>query len=103
MKPELTDVRGIGPSTARVLEAQGIGSVAALAKAKTDKVTAAPGFGEVRAAEVIAAAAALLAAAGAPRPAARMAAPLKGKKKLKVKKPKAKDDKKKKKKGKKKK
>ncbi len=65
MKPQLTDVRGIGPSTAQALEAQGIRTVAALAKASTAKVTAAPGFGEARAADVIAAAAELLAAPAA--------------------------------------
>ena len=80
MKAQLTDVRGIGPSMAQALEAQGIRTVAALAKAKVDKVTAAPGFGEIRAAEVIAAAAALLAAAGAPRAATGKAPSSRGKK-----------------------
>lgn len=103
MKPELTDVRGIGPSAARALEAQGIRSVADLAKASLEKVTAAPGFGEARGAEIIAAAAALLAAPSAPQSAVQEAASLPVKKKLKVKKPKAKKDKKKKKKDKKKK
>ena len=100
MKQQLTDVRGIGPSAARALEEQGIRTVAALAKASTDKVTAAPGFGETRAAGVIAAAAALLAAAGAPQEAA----PAPGKASSGAKKVKSKKDKKskKKKKGKKK-
>ena len=89
MKSELTDVRGIGPSTVRILEAQGIRSVAALAKAKVDRVPAAPGFGEIRAAEVIA--------------AAKKATSSLGKKKVAAKKLKAKKDKKKKKNGKKKK
>lgn len=81
MKPQLTDVQGIGPTTAKALEAQGLRTVAALAKASTDKVVAAPGFGEIRAAEVIAAAAALLAAAGTPQVEAKKSAPLQGKKK----------------------
>jgi hypothetical protein len=66
MKLQLTDVRGIGPSTARALEAQGVRTVEVLAKASADKVVATRGFGEARAAEVIAAANALLAAAGVP-------------------------------------
>lgn len=93
MKLQLTDVRGIGPSTAQALEARGIRSVAALAKASVEKVVAAPGFGKARAADVIAAAAALLPAPSAPQPAAPKPASSAGKKKLKVKKPKAEKDK----------
>ena len=78
MKPQLTDVLGIGPSTARLLEEQGIRSVTELAKAGTDKVVAAPGFGQIRAAEVVAAAAALLAAAGEPKAAKKKAASSQG-------------------------
>jgi predicted RecB family nuclease len=81
MKAQLTDVRGVGPTTASALKAQGVRTVAALAKASVDKVTAAPGFGETRAVEVIAAATALLAAAGEPKAAAKMAASLQVKKK----------------------
>jgi predicted RecB family nuclease len=95
MKPQLTDVGGIGPSMARALEAQGIRTVAALAKAGVDKVTAARGFGETRAAGVIAAAAALLAAAGAPQAATGRTPSSQGKKKA-AKKPKIKKEKKKK-------
>ena len=90
MKPQLTDVRGIGPAAARILEAQGIRTVAALAKASTDKVTTAPGFAETRATDVIAAAAALLAAAGA----AQEVAPSPGKKSAGAKKAKTKKGKK---------
>jgi len=90
MKAQLTDVRGIGPTMASALEAQGVRTVAALAKASIDKVTAAPGFGEARAAEVIGAATNLLAAAGGPKAAAKMAASLQVKNKLMGKKSKAK-------------
>ena len=51
MKAQITDVRGVGPSTARALEAQGLRSVAALAKANIEKVTAVQGFAATRAAE----------------------------------------------------
>lgn len=81
MKPQLTDIQGIGPTTAKALEAQGLRTVAALAKASTDKVVAAPGFGEIRAAEVIGAAAALLATVDMPQVEAKKAPPSQGKKK----------------------
>ncbi len=71
MKTQLTDVRGIGPSTARALEAVGIRDVAALAGASPGQVATAPGFGEARAADVIAAARALLAATESPEAPAR--------------------------------
>ena len=108
MKAQITDVRGIGPSTARVLEAQGFRTVAALAKAKIDKVSAVQGFAETRAAEVIAAAAALLASADRVRDTGNSGQPSPDKKKPSKKKAKSdkkdsKDKKKKKKKNKKKK
>ncbi len=81
MKSQITDVRGIGPSTARALEAQGFRTVAALAKAKINKVSAVQGFAEIRAAEVIAAAVALLAEAGAAQAAENADKPSPGKKK----------------------
>lgn len=65
MKTQLTDVRGVGPSTARNLEALGIRTVATLADASAREVAAVRGFGEARAAEVIAAAGAMLNVAGA--------------------------------------
>ena len=66
MKLQLTDVRGIGPSAAQVLKAQGIQTVESLAKASKDKITATHGFGDTRATEVIASAIALLAVSGVP-------------------------------------
>ena len=81
MKTTLTDVRGIGPSTARALEAQGIQSVAELAEASAGRVASAgkearvPGFDEVQAAALIAAAGALLKTTGARKATATKAAP----------------------------
>ena len=75
MKTQLTDVRGIGPSTARALEAVGIRNVAALAGASPGQVATAQGFGESRAADVIAAAKDLLAATDSPKAPARKTAP----------------------------
>ena len=65
MKTQLIDVRGVGPSTAQNLEALGIRTVAALADASAGEVAAVRGFGEARAAEIIAAAGAMLDVAGA--------------------------------------
>ena len=73
MKTQLTDVRGVGPGTARALEAMGIRTVAELAKASAKTVAAAQRFGEARAGEVIATAGAML--AGAPKPATSKVAP----------------------------
>jgi len=67
MKTQLTDVRGVGPSTARNLEALGIRTVAALAESSAREVATVRGFGEARAAKVIATAGAMLNAAGAPK------------------------------------
>ena len=106
MKMQLTDVRGVGPSTARALEALGIRTVAALAEASPKTVASAPGFGEARAADVVAAAAALLDTADTPQlaatseaapGAANAAAAAPSEEKPKAKKIKTKDEKKKKK------
>jgi hypothetical protein len=48
-RPKLTDVPGIGKTTARVLARNGIRTVAALAEAPRDVIAAIPGFGPVRA------------------------------------------------------
>jgi predicted RecB family nuclease len=70
MNPTITDVPGIGPTTAEALAEHRIKTVRALANASLEKIAAVPGFSEARAAKVKAAAAALLAnrAAGAPLP-----------------------------------
>lgn len=65
----LTDVTGIGPAAAKNLEAGGIVDARALAKASEDKISEIPGFGPVRAAQVIAAAKALLTMDQSPAPA----------------------------------
>ena len=81
MKNTLTDVRGIGPSTARALEGLGIQTVAELAEASADKVASAgrvarvPGFDAAQAARLIAAAGALLDATGARKATATKPAP----------------------------
>ena len=59
----MTEIGGVGESTSRTLEEQGLKRVADVANASVDQVAAAKGFGPVRAEQVIAAAAALLAAA----------------------------------------
>jgi len=60
MSHSLTDVRGIGPSTAPLLVADGIDSVKELATASMARIAAIRGFSDTRAAEVIKAARALL-------------------------------------------
>ena len=56
MPTDLTDVSGIGSATAEIFKNNGIRSVEDLASADIKDVLAIPGFGESRAAEVIAAA-----------------------------------------------
>ncbi len=56
MKHLLTDIPGIGESTAALLAEHGIDSVKALLKGGEKKLCKVPGFGEVRAAAVLAAA-----------------------------------------------
>ena len=58
---KLVEIRGVGANTAEILVGHGLRSVADVAKADVKKVTSIPGFGELRANDVIAAAAALLA------------------------------------------
>jgi nucleotidyltransferase/DNA polymerase involved in DNA repair len=59
MKHALTDIPGIGESTATILAAHGIDSVKALLKGGIKGLKQVPGFGEARAATTLAAAAAL--------------------------------------------
>lgn len=60
MKPTLTDVTGIGASTAKDLADGGIRSIDDLANASASTICAVPGFGPIRAARVKAAAAELI-------------------------------------------
>ena len=76
MVPKLTDIRGVGPDSARLLEQQGFKRVADVAKASVDSLVAVQGFGPARAAQVIADAAALQAgAAGRVKPVTTSAQP----------------------------
>jgi len=65
MKPAIIDIPGIGPAAAETLAEHRIRTLAALARASVEKISAIPGFSEARAASVIAAAAELTAATGA--------------------------------------
>lgn len=64
MKPEISDIPGIGPAATNALGEYGIRELADLAHASVEKISAIPGFSEARAARVIAAATGLLAATG---------------------------------------
>jgi len=70
MKPAIIDITGIGPAAAEALAEHRIRTVATLARASVEKVSTVPGFSEVRATRVIAAATELLATSGPP-PAAQ--------------------------------
>jgi len=59
MKHELTDIPGIGPSTAATLSEHGIDSVKALLRGGVENLSQVPGFAEARAARTLAAAHAL--------------------------------------------
>ena len=99
MTQSITNVSGIGESSRRSLATQGIKTIADLANAKVEQLKAMKGFGEARAASVIASAIALLEAAeAAPASAAKGTSAKKEKavKKKKDKKSKKKKDKKKK-------
>ena len=61
MKPAIIDIPGIGPAAAAALGEHRIKTLASLARAPVEKITAVPGFSEARAIRVIAAAADLLA------------------------------------------
>jgi hypothetical protein len=65
MKPVITDIPGVGPAAAAALGEHHIRTLAKLASASVEAVSAVPGFSESRAARVIAAAGELLAASGA--------------------------------------
>lgn len=60
MKPTIIDIPGIGPAAAEALAEHRIKTLAGLAHASVEKVSAVPGFSEARATKVIAAAKALL-------------------------------------------
>ena len=64
MKPVITDITGIGPAAAEALAEHRIKTVANLAKASVETITAIPGFSAARAEQVIAAAGELLAESG---------------------------------------
>jgi predicted flap endonuclease-1-like 5' DNA nuclease len=66
MKPAITDIPGIGPAAATALKEHKITSVASLASASVETISAVPGFSEARAMRVITAAAELLAASVIP-------------------------------------
>jgi Holliday junction resolvasome RuvABC DNA-binding subunit len=62
MKPVITDITGIGPAAAAALAEHHIKTVAHLATASVETITAIPGFSTARAEQVIVAASELLAA-----------------------------------------
>ncbi len=68
MKPVITDISGIGPAAAAALDEHGIKTLASLARASVEKISAVPGFSEARAARVIAAASELLATTATNQP-----------------------------------
>jgi len=74
MKPEITDIKGIGPSAAKILVEHGLATPAALANASVAEIVNVPGFSEVRAAAVKQAAADLLSGNVAAGPAKKTAA-----------------------------
>ena len=98
MKPTINDIAGIGPAAVEALAEHGIRTLANLSKASVQKITAVPGFSEIRATRAIAGATELLGTAGTTQPAKEKKSGKKGKK---DKKGKGKKDKKKKGKGKK--
>ena len=64
MKPVITDITGIGPAAAEALAEHRIKTVANLATASVETITAIPGFSAARTERVIAAAGELLAESG---------------------------------------
>jgi len=64
VKPVITDITGIGPAAAEALAEHRIKTVARLATASVETITAIPGFSAARAEWVIAAAGELLAESG---------------------------------------
>ena len=69
MKPAIIDITGIGPAAAEALAEHRIRTVASLANASVENISAIPGFSEARAERVIAAAAELLAVSATDQPA----------------------------------
>ena len=65
-EPKLNKISGVGPATAQVLAESGFASVEAVAKANIQEIARVPGFGEARAATVIAAAGLLQSSDDAP-------------------------------------
>lgn len=65
MRPILSDIKGLGPSSVKALASKGIKTVEDLAQADIVQIRAVPGFGEARAASVKAAAAQLVRSAAA--------------------------------------
>jgi NAD-dependent DNA ligase len=53
MSASLTDVKGIGPTSAQKLTANGITTAEALAAASPEQLAAVPGFGPLRAVKII--------------------------------------------------
>jgi NAD-dependent DNA ligase len=80
-KPQLADIVGIGPSTAKILENRGFSDVQKIASASVENLAQVPGFGPVRAVTVITAAQSLLLAAKASPQAAKPGKKKKDKKK----------------------
>ena len=68
MKPAIIDIPGIGPAAAAALDEHGIKTLASLARAPVETITAVPGFSEARAERVILAASELLAASATKQP-----------------------------------
>ena len=68
MKPAIIDIPGIGPAAAAALDEHGIKTLASLARAPVETITAVPGFSEARAERVILAASELLAASATNQP-----------------------------------
>lgn len=61
MPPVLTDLKGVGEATAKLLATNGLSSVKAVAEAATGTIVSVPGFGAARAGAIKSAAIELLA------------------------------------------
>lgn len=64
--PKLSEISGVGPATARLLADSGFATVESVSKATPPELARVPGFGEARAAAVIAAAGSLQSTGDAP-------------------------------------
>lgn len=69
--PKLSGISGVGPATARLLTESGFTSVESVARATPEELARIPGFGEARAAAVIAAAGSLHGSGTAPVPGSK--------------------------------